>query len=85
MVRMILVNMQNFKSMAFLLLEICHKNFLSRMQRVTAIRYLPPGIKQNSTKITFMPEIIFPGTNLYPSLHFHGFEAKQKNLYDQFF
>ena len=25
-----------------------------------------------------MPKNIFPGTNLYPTLHFHGFEAKQK-------
>ena len=54
MVWMILVNMKNFKFMALLLLEIwCHKNFLSIMEQVIAIRYLPPGFKQNSTKITF--------------------------------
>ena len=54
MVWIILVNMQNFKLIAFLLLEIwCHKNFLSIMERVIAIRYLRPGVKQNSTKITF--------------------------------
>ena len=54
MVWMILVNMQNFKLMAFLLLEIWrHKNFLSIMERVIVIRYLLPGLKQNSTKITF--------------------------------
>ena len=32
-----------------------------------------------------MPENIFPGSNLYSPLHFHGSEAKQKNLYVQFF
>ena len=52
---------------------------------MNAIRYLPPGFKQNSTKITFMPENIFPGINLYPLLHFHGFEAKQETSYAQFF
>ena len=29
-------------------------------------------------KSLFMPEDIFPGTKLYPPLHFHGFQAKQK-------
>ena len=63
---MIQVNMQNFKLMAFLLLEIWHQNnFLSKMKRVITIRYLPPGFKQNSTKTTFVPENIFPGINLY--------------------
>ena len=28
--------------------------------------------------IFFMPENIFSGTKLYPLLHFHRFEAKQK-------
>ena len=44
-----------------------------------------PGIEQNSRKITFMPENIFPGTDLYPPLHSHGSEAKQKNSYVQFY
>ena len=61
------------------------QNFLSKMEQVIAIRYLPPGFKQNSTKITFMPENIFPGINLYPLLYFHGFEAKQETSYAQFF
>ena len=28
---------------------------------------------------------IFSGTKLYPPLHFHGFQAKQKSSYVQFF
>ena len=36
-------------------------------------------------KSLFMPENIFSGTKLYPSLHFHVFQAKQKNLYVEFF
>ena len=39
---------------------------------------LPHGMEQNSRKIIFMPENIFPGTNLYPPLTLHGFEVKQK-------
>ena len=45
------------------------------MEQVIAIWYLPPGIEQHSRKITFY---VLPGTNLYPHMHFHGFEAKQK-------
>ena len=83
---MILVNMQNCTLLAILLLEIWrHKNFLSRLEMVIAIWYLPPGIEQNSReKSLFMPENIFSGTSLYP-LYFYGFEAKQKNWYAQFF
>ena len=48
-------------------------------EQVITIRYLPPGIEQNSKKSLSIPENIFPGTNLYPpSLHFRGFETKQK-------
>ena len=49
------------------------------MDQVIAIRPVYP-LESNKTreKSLFMPENIFPGTNLYPPLHFHGFEAKQK-------
>ena len=54
MVRMIPVNMLNFKLLVFSILEIWrHKNTLSRMERVITIRYLLPEIKQNSRKVTF--------------------------------
>ena len=36
-------------------------------------------------KSLFMPENLFPGTNLYPHLNFQCFEVKQKNSYVQFF
>ena len=86
MVWMLLVNMHNFKLMAFLLLEIWrHQNFLSKMERVIAIRYLPPGFKQNSTKITFYAWKHLSWNKFIPPLHFHGFEAKQETLYAQFF
>ena len=63
MVRMILVTMQNFKVLAFLLLEIWrHKNFLSRMEQVIAIRYLPLESSKTRKKSLFMPENIFPYT-----------------------
>ena len=63
---MIQVNMQNFKLFAFLLLEIRrNKNFLQNGTS-HAIRYLSPGIEQNSEKSLFMPGNIFPGKNLYP-------------------
>ena len=45
---LILVNMQNLKLLAVLILEIRRqKNFLSRRERVITIRYLLPGIEQN--------------------------------------
>ena len=79
MVWMILVNMHNFKLMAFPLLEIwCHKNFLSKMEQVIVIRYLPPGFKQNSTKITFYAWKHLFWHKVIPPLHFHCFQAKTK-------
>ena len=79
MVWMILVNMQNFKLMTFLLLEIWrHKNFLSIIERVIAIRYLPSGFMQNSTKITFYAWKHFFWLKVIPPLHFHCFQAKTK-------
>ena len=81
MVRMILVNMKNLQLLAVLILEICrHKNFLSRREQVVAIRYLPPGIEQNSKKSLYMPENIFSGTILYPSA-FPWFSSKTKKSY----
>ena len=77
MVQMILADVQNFKSLAFLLLEIWrHTNFFSRMEQVIAIR----NRAKLKKKSLLMPENIFPCTNLY---HFHGFEAKQKIPYVQ--
>ena len=55
------------------------------MEQVIEIRYLPLESSKLKKKITFMPENIFLGTNLYPRLHFQGFEAKQTNSYVKFF
>ena len=83
MVWMILVNMQNIKLLAVLLLDIWrHKHFLSRREQVIAIRYLPPGIEQNSKKSLFMAENIFSGTKLYPLCMVF---KQNKNPYIQFF
>ena len=79
MVRVILVNLQNFRVLVILLLEIWrHKNFLSGRKRVIAIRYLPPGIEQNSKKITFYAWKHLFCHRVIPPLHFHCFQAKQK-------
>ena len=76
MVRMILVNLQNFRVLAILRLEIWrHKNFLSRRKWVIVIRYLPPGI---SKKITFYAWKQLFWHKIIPPLHFHCFQAKQK-------
>ena len=49
-----LVNTQNFKPFwPFCFQRYDVTKILSRRERVIAIRYLPPGIKQNSKKITF--------------------------------
>ena len=57
---------------------LCLKTHLSRFDIYS------PEPSKTREKSLFMPENIFPGTNLYPSLHFHGFEAKQKNSHVQF-
>ena len=44
-----------------------------------------PWNRAKVKKSLFMPESIFSGAKLYLPLHFHGFEAKQKNSYLQFF
>ena len=86
MVWMILVNMQNFKLMAFLLLEIWrHKNFLSKMERVIVIRYLPPGFKQNSTKITFYAWKHLFWHKVIPPSVFPLFSSKNKNFIGSIF
>ena len=86
MVWMILVNMQNFKVMAFLLLEIWrHKNFLSKMERVIVIRYLPPGFKQNSTKITFYAWKHLFWHKVIPPSVFPLFSSKNKNFIGSIF
>ena len=81
MVWMILVNMQNVKLMAFLLLEIWrHKNFLSKMERVIAIRYLLPGFKQNSTKITFNAWKHLSWNKFIPPSAFPWFWSETRNF-----
>ena len=86
MVWMILVNMQNFKLMAFLLLEIWrHKNFLSKMERVIVIRYLPPGFKQNSRKITFYAWKHLFWHKVIPPSVFPLFSSKNKNFIGSIF
>ena len=86
MVWMILVTMQNFKLMAFLLLEIWrHKNFLSKMERVIVIRYLPPGFKQNSTKITFYAWKHLFWHKVIPPSVFPLFSSKNKNFIGSIF
>ena len=81
MVRMILVNMQNFKLLAFLLLEIWpHKNFVSRREQVIRIRYLLPRIEQNSKKSLFMPKkYLFWHRAIFPSA-FPWFSSKTKKF-----
>ena len=80
MVPMILVNMQNFKLLGFLLLEILHhKNSPSRMEQVIAIRYLSSKTPEKSL---FMPENIFPGTLFCISM---VLKRNKINLYPQFF
>ena len=86
MIRMILVNMQNFKLLAFLLLEIWrHKNFLSRMKWVITIRYLPLGIEQNSRKTTFYAWKHLSWHKFITSSEFPWFWNKTKKLYVQVF
>ena len=86
MARTIIVNMQNLKLLAVLLLEIWrHKNFLSRREQVIAIRYLPPGIEQSLKKSLFMPENLFCDTKLSPPPVFAWFSRKTKISYVQFF
>ena len=80
MVRTILVNMQNFKLLPVLLLELCHKNFLSRRERVIVIRYLPPVIQQN-LKNHFL---CLKTTKLYPPPHISMVFKQNKNSYAQF-
>ena len=81
MVRMILVNMQNLKLLAVLILEIWrHKNFLS--SRGTSHRDLiyTPGIDKNSTKKSpFMPQNIFSG-KIVPRSAFPWFSSKTKRF-----
>ena len=86
MVWMILVNMQNFKLMAFLLLEIWrHKISFPIWNESSPFDIYPLDSIKTRQKSLFMPENIFLWINLYPLLHFHGFEAKQKTSYAQFF
>ena len=86
---MILVNMQNFMLFAFLLLEryIYMTSQKFSFQKVTTHRdsIFTPWNRAKLEKNHFMPEHNFSGTNLYPSLHFHGFQVKQKKSYVQFF
>ena len=86
MVRMIIVDLQNFKLSAFLFLEILrHKVTLSRMEPVIASPPPnSPGIDQHSKKITFIPENVFLGPRLYPLMYLSGFQAKQNISYPQF-
>ena len=73
---MIPVNMPNFKLLNFLLLV----TKISFPEWINSLRFDVYPLEANKTreKSLFMPENIFPGTNLYPPLHLHGFEAKQK-------
>ena len=86
MVWKMLVNMQNFKSMAFLLLEILrHK--VTPLQKGTSRRdsiFTPWNRPKFEKKSPFIPENIFSGPALYFPMHFPGFQAKQKNSYVQF-
>ena len=80
-VRIILVNMENFKLLAFLLLEIWrHNNFLSRVKPVIAIRYLSPGIEQNLRKITFYTWKHLSWHKFIPSSAFLWFWSETKKF-----
>ena len=55
MVQTILVNTQKFSVIGFSTFRhLTSLNFLSRRERVIAMRYLPPGIEQNSKKNHFL-------------------------------
>ena len=54
------------------------------MEQVIAIRYLPPGFQQNSTKITFMLENTCSAQSYTPSA-FPLFSSKNKNFIGSIF
>ena len=70
---MIPVHLQNFTLLAFLLLVPFQMGSSHRNSIFTSWNRA-----KFERKSLFMPENIFSGTKLYSSLHFHGFEAKQK-------
>ena len=75
MVRMILVNMQNFKLLAFYFLRYD----VTKISLRTSYRNSKSSKTWEKSLLTL--ENIFPGTNLYLPLHLHGFEAKQSIPY----
>ena len=83
MVHMILVNMQIVKLLAYFCTfrDMTSQKFLfqNRMSHRNSI-FTPYDEGTTTQKQSlFMPENISLGTNLYPPMHFHGFEAEQKN------
>ena len=73
-----LVNVQNFKLFAFLLLEIWrHKKILSRRELVIAIRFCPPNQAKFEKNHCLCLKTSF-STQHYDPLHFPGFQVKQK-------
>ena len=52
--------------------------FSPDLENKVTVRYLPPGIEQNSRKITFYAREHLSWHKFMTPLHFHGFKAKQK-------
>ena len=71
MVRMVLVNMRIFKLLAFLLLEIwkIYKISFPEWNESSRFDIYPLESNKIREKLLFMPENVFPGTNLYSLLH----------------
>ena len=74
MVRIILVNMQKFKVLAFLDLEIRRHKEGNESSRFDIYPLESTKIRKNY----FVPESIFSGPKLYSPMHFPGFQAKKK-------
>ena len=84
MVPMILVNRQHFKHFYFQRYDVT-KIPLPEWNESSLFDIYPLKSSKTREKWLFMPENIFPGTNLCLPLHFYGSEAKQRNSYVQFF
>ena len=65
--------MQKFKESAFSTFRD-----ITSQSCPSEIRYLPPGIDQNSKKSYFMLDNIFSGPKLYSPMYFPGFQANQR-------
>ena len=87
MVWIILLSMQNFKLLVFLLLEISHHKVTLSPEGNESLSFDIYSLE--STKIRkkslLIPRNIFSGPRLFSPMHFPSFQAKQKNSYIQFF